>query len=181
MFNLSTQDVVLSIENAPLVNLDGKYFQEYKNFFGNNFILPDISKSKFVKLETQEDLPRQVLDPDDAIMRQLKIFFMHTKITKALRKKFGLDLKFDSIDVWQDLSGYYLEPHTDHESIKVAVQIYLCDHNQGTSLYDSSGHEIHSFPFKFNFGYALLNNQASYHGVNKTVKDGRISLYARYS
>ena len=38
MFNLSTQEVVLSIENTPLVNLDGKYFQEYQNFFGNNFI-----------------------------------------------------------------------------------------------------------------------------------------------
>jgi hypothetical protein len=37
MFNLSTQDVVLSIENAPLVNLDGKYFWEYQNFFGKNF------------------------------------------------------------------------------------------------------------------------------------------------
>ena len=47
MFNLSTQDVVLSIENAPLVNLDGIYFQEYQNFFGNNFSFPDISKSKF--------------------------------------------------------------------------------------------------------------------------------------
>ena len=53
MFNLSTQEVVLSIENTPLVNLDGKYFQEYQNFFGKNFHFPDITKSKFKKLENQ--------------------------------------------------------------------------------------------------------------------------------
>ena len=37
MFNLSTQDVVLSIENAPLVNLDGLVYQEYNKFFGNSY------------------------------------------------------------------------------------------------------------------------------------------------
>ena len=35
MFNLSTQDVVLSIGKAPLVNLDGIIFQEYQDFFGD--------------------------------------------------------------------------------------------------------------------------------------------------
>ena len=34
MFNLSTQEVVLSIENAPLVKLNGLVYQEYNNFFG---------------------------------------------------------------------------------------------------------------------------------------------------
>ena len=181
MFNLSTQDVVLSIENTPLTNLDGKYFQEYQNFFGNNFILPDISNSKFVKLENQEHLARQVLDPDDMIMRQLHVFFMNTKITNALGKKFGFNLKFDSVDVWQDLPGYYLSPHTDHESIKVAVQIYLRDDNEGTCLYDQKGEIVHRFPFKNNVGYALLNNENSMHGVAEVRKPGRISLYARYS
>ena len=61
MFNLSTQDVVLSIENASLVNLNGIYFQEYENFFGNNFSLPDISHSKFRKLEMQEDLNKVLI------------------------------------------------------------------------------------------------------------------------
>ncbi len=181
MFNLSTQDVVLSIENTPLTNLDGKYFQEYQNFFGNNFILPDISKSKFIKLDNQEHLERQVLDPDDVVIRQLQVFFMNTKITNALGKKFGFNLKFDSVDVWQDLPGYYLTPHTDNESIKVAVQIYLSDNDQGTCLYNEKGEIVYKFPFRNNFGYSLLNNKNSMHGVPEIKNSGRISLYVRYS
>ena len=38
MFNLSTQDVVLSIENAPLVNLNGMFYQEYQDFFGKDML-----------------------------------------------------------------------------------------------------------------------------------------------
>ena len=33
MFNLSTQEVVLSIENSPLINLEGLVYQKYDNFF----------------------------------------------------------------------------------------------------------------------------------------------------
>ena len=86
MFNLSTQEVVLSIENTPLVNLDGKYFQEYQNFFGKNFNFPDITKSKFKKLTNQEHLARQILDPDDIQLKKLQIFFMNKQITNALEK-----------------------------------------------------------------------------------------------
>ena len=181
MFNLSTQEVVLSIENTPLVNLDGKYFQEYQNFFGKNFNFPDITKSKFKKLTNQEHLARQILDADDIQLKKLQIFFMNKQITNALEKKYELDLKFDSVDVWQDLPVYYLTPHTDNESIKVAVQIYLSNHDQGTCMYDDKGEIVHVFPFKNNFGYSLLNNENSLHGVPEINKDGRISLYVRYS
>ena len=105
---------------------------------------------------------------------------MNKQITNALEKKYELDLKFDSVDVWQDLSGYYLTPHTDNESIKVAVQIYLSDHDQGTCMYDHENEIVHTFPFKNNFGYSLLNNENSLHGVPEIKKDGRISLYVRY-
>jgi hypothetical protein len=181
MLNLSIQDVVLSIEKSPLVNLNGLLYQEYHNFFGKDFVFPPIKDQKFVKLELQETLPRMRLDYNHQLSKMMNITFMNTSITKVLSNKFQQDLKFDSCDIWVDSKGYELHPHTDDSRIKLHVQVYLSDNNQGTSLYDSSGHEIYSFPFKFNFGYALLNNQASYHGVNKVVKDGRISLYARYS
>ena len=181
MFNLSTQEVVLSIENAPLVNLNGKYFQEYKNFFGNNFDFPNISGSKFTPLENQEQFPRQVLDPTDIVSKKLQIFFMNSNITNAFSKKYGIDLKFRSIDVWEDLPGYCLDPHTDNESIKVAVQIYLSDNDQGTTLYDEDGTSVHTFPFILNNGYSLLNNEHSLHGVSTVKNKGRKSLYVRYS
>ena len=182
MFNLSTQDVVLSIENAPLVNLDGIYFQEYQNFFGNNFVFPDISQSEFSKLEMQEDFPRRVLSPDDILKKKLQIFFMNKQITSALSDKFQLDLKFASLDVWQDFPGYHLPPHTDNKRIKLALQIYIGEHDVGTSLFDSKDHLMKTFEFIDNSGYALLNNEISRHGTSGHVNNGiRTSIYVRYT
>ena len=84
MFNLSTQEVVSSIEKTPLVNLDGIYFQEYHNFFGKNFSLPSTAGLQTAKLESQEDLPRVRLDYSNLLCKMLRIHFMDTRITKAL-------------------------------------------------------------------------------------------------
>ena len=181
MFNLSTQEVVLSIENSPLVNLEGLVYQEYDNFFGNNFNL-DVSKKKnFEKLENQYFLNRVKLPDNDIDLKKIKILFMNTQITKALEKKFNTNLKFESVDVWIDGKGYKLIPHVDDSRIKLSLQVYLSNDNKGTTLYDKTGKELYTFPFKTNFGYALLNNQYSYHGVKEITKDGRTSLYVRYS
>jgi hypothetical protein len=181
MFNLSTQDVVLSIGKAPLVNLDGIIFQEYQDFFGNGFNLPELKNRNFVKLEFQEDLPRMRLDYKHDLMKSIKVFFMNTNITHALENKFSTELKFESVDIWIDDEGYALAPHIDDAKIKLALQIYLGDNNVGTSLYIND-ETVKTFEYTFNSGYALLNNSKSLHGLDKPVqKAGRISLYARYS
>ena len=58
MFNLSTQEVVLSIENSPLTKLKGIVYQEYHNFFGNSILkeLKNLENLNLVKLEKQFDL-----------------------------------------------------------------------------------------------------------------------------
>ena len=85
------------------------------------------------------------------------------------------------MDIWVDDKGYKLGPHTDDARIKLAVQIYLGDNNIGTSLYKDDKN-IKTFEYKFNSGYALLNNDKSFHGLDKEVeKSKRVSLYARYS
>ena len=181
MLHLSTQDVVSSIENTKVIKSKGFVYQEYKNFFGKNFILPDLQGRSFVKLELQENLPRMRLHYHDELMKYLKIFFMKKHITDALAKMFDMNLKFDSVDIWIDDKGYNLLPHTDDSRIKLALQIYLGDDNIGTSLY-SNNENIKTFDYKFNSGYALLNNSKSFHGLDKPVqKSGRTSLYARYS
>ena len=38
MFNLSTQEVVLSIEKTPVIVKNKIVYQEYHNFFGNSFL-----------------------------------------------------------------------------------------------------------------------------------------------
>ena len=181
MFNLSTQEVVLSIEKSPLKVVKGIIYQEYENFFGNTYQLDFGNKDNFEKLENQTDLNRVKLSKENESIKKLTVFFMHTNITQALEKKFNTNFKFDSVDVWIDGKGYKLPPHLDDKRIKLHLQIYLSNDNQGTSLYDSDGQMLYTFPFKANNGYALYNNVYSHHGVEEVEKDGRTSLYARYS
>jgi len=181
MFNLSTQDVVLSIENAPLVNLDGIYFQEYENFFGKSFKLEFGDVENFQKLDGQIDYNRSKLSEQDDIVKKLSIFFMNTNVTKALEKKFNTELKFQSLDVWIDDKGYKLDPHVDDSSIKLHLQVYLSDENKGTNLYSADNKKIHTFKFESNRAYALLNNDKSLHGLDEIEKSGRRSIYVRYA
>ena len=187
MFNLSTQEVVLSIEKAELKVVNGLVYQEYPNFFGKfseeDFEFNDMlagKKNKFKKLENQKKLNRKKLADDDKDLKRLKIFFMNSQITKALENKFRTKLKFDSIDLWIDGKGYKLKPHVDDPRIKLHLQVYLSDNNEGTSLYNNKSELMYTFPFRANFGYALLNNIYSRHGVEEIEEDGRTSLYVRY-
>ena len=180
MFNLSTQEVVLSIEKSPLRIVHGTIYQEYRDFFGKDFSFPTLQDKKFTKLELQENKPRKRLDYNDDLMKQIKILFMNRSITGALEKKFNTSLTFDSADIWIDDKGYKLTPHTDDSRIKLALQIYLSDNNEGTSLYDNDGTIRYTFPFKFNGGYALYNGMYSTHGVEEIENNGRTSLYVRY-
>ena len=180
MHNLSTQEVVLSIENTPVTDLNGLVYQEYDKFFGNDIQLNFNDTNNFVKLENQSDLNRLKLPDTDINLKKLKIFFMNSKITQALKDKFKTSLTFDSIDVWIDGKGYTLEPHVDDKRIKLHLQIYLNDNSVGTSLY-RKGKKIYTFDFKKNKGYALLNNKDSVHGVEPVENDGRMSLYVRYA
>jgi len=182
MSNLSTQEVVLSIQKEPLVNLNGIFFQEYKDFFGKNFQLPDISDKKFNKLEFQEHLPRKILDQHEVFMKKIRIFFMNSSITEALEEKFNTNLSFKSVDIWQDYPGYYFAPHTDDKRIKLALQIYIGENDVGTSLFDDNDNTIKTFEFSNNSGYALLNNSFSRHGTSGHVNKGtRTSIYVRYT
>jgi len=115
-------------------------------------------------------------------MKKLKIFFMHSKITNVLAKKFNTELQFDSVDIWIDKPGYYLEPHIDDLRIKLAIQIYLGeDENVGTALFDKDNNVLKTFEYKLNSGYALLNTNESLHGTTTEVKTGlRNSMYVRF-
>ena len=180
MYNLNIEDVVLSIENAPIKNLNGIIYQEYLNFFGKVIHPPAIDSMKYKKLTHQEHLPRRKILKTNLFLKEMQILFMNSNITKSLEKKFNQKLKFDSIDLWIDDEGYFLPPHLDNEKIKLHLQIYLDNDNVGTSLYNLNKEKIYTFPYKMNCGYALLNNKHSLHGVETVMKDGRKSMYVRY-
>ena len=82
MFNLSTQDVVSSIEKSPLVVNEGIYYQYYENFFGKEILkdLNSLENLKFEKLENQFDFLRQRIDYSETLMKKLKIFFYVMKL-----------------------------------------------------------------------------------------------------
>jgi len=184
MLHLSTQDVVSSIEKSPLLVNEGIYYQYYENFFGKDLEeLNSLENLKFENLERQVGSPRQRIDYSETLMKKLKIFFSNSKITKALEIKFNTPLKFESVDIWSDSAGYTLPPHTDDQRIKLSLQIYLgTETNVGTSLFDGDNNVIKTFRYRFDSGYALLNNSVSLHGTEGTVAENnpRRSLYVRY-
>ncbi len=90
MFNLSTQEVVLSIEKSPLRIVHGTMYQEYQDFFGKEFSLPALDGKRFTTIESwykdhQENRPRRRLDYNDDLIKQIKILFMNRAITGALQ------------------------------------------------------------------------------------------------
>ena len=183
MLHLNTQETVLSIEKSPLLVKQGIVYQEYQDFLDENMIkqVTQLSKLNMVPLENQIEKQRSRVDYQEEVMKRLDIFFRHASITKALEQKFETNLKYSSVDIWQDSPGYFLEPHTDDPRIKLALQIYLGDDNIGTSLYDKENNVLRTFEYKLNCGYALLNNDVSRHGTEGKVTDKvRNSIYVRY-
>ena len=187
MFNLSTQEVVLSIEKSPILRKNQTYYQEYTSFFGNillNKIKNEMSGLVMVKLENQENKFRERVDYNELLCKELHIFFSNANIRSILEKKFKIKLKFDSLDLWYDHYDYDNPPHLDDSRIKLHLQIYLGDEeNLGTSLYANENRSslFHTFNYKCNSGYALLHNDHSWHGLESPIVNDRKSLYVRYN
>jgi hypothetical protein len=181
MFNLSTQEVVSSIEKTPIIRKRDFVYQHYHSFFGKDeLLLSKVDGISFEKLENQEDLPRKRMSYHETKAKQLKIFFMNNAITSALQEKFSTSLSFDSVDYWIDDKDYFLSPHVDDDSIKLSLQIYIGKNHPGTVLFDKN-ERLHTFTFENNCGYAMLLNEKTFHGLEYPVKsDGRKSVYVRY-
>jgi hypothetical protein len=199
MYNDSVDFVVKSIQKTPLVNLNGLIYQEYQDFFDDflvNKIVNEYKMTEFDKLESQEHKSRTKLSYQSKLSKELKILFSNVKIKNALEKTYSTELKFSSFDLWQDGKGYFLEPHTDNQRIKLALQIYLGENvAAGTKFFsklvsnitevgvwkeDYLQHEAKEIHYKKNCGYSLLNNEQSWHGVAFNHVDNRLSAYVRY-
>ena len=182
MFNLNTQDVVLSIKNTKVQKEYNHVYQHYHSFFGNtNTFDLDFDDVIFDQLENQEQIPRKRMSYNELFSKQLHIFFMNKNIIDALQEKFSTALQFSSVDYWIDNKDYFLSPHVDNDSIRLSLQIYLGDDQPGSVLYDNNK-PFKTFDFKNDCGYAMLMNDKTFHGLEYPVKqNGRTSIYARYS
>jgi hypothetical protein len=86
MLHLSTQEVVLSIENTKIQEENNHVYQHYHNFFGNTDTFDlDFGDVIFDQLENQEHIPRKRMSYNELFSKQLHIFFMNKNITDALQ------------------------------------------------------------------------------------------------
>lgn len=187
MHNDSLDFVVKSIENSLLIEKNNIIYQKYQNFLDDalvNRINSEIDSLKRCKLQNQTALTRERADYDQKLLKELKIIFSHSSIKQALEKKYKIQLKIGSVDLWFDSAGYFLPPHVDDRSISLSLHIYLGkDRQPGTTLYQNVNdiEYFDIFPYKFNCGYSMLNTNTSYHGLEYKVTGGlRKSLYIRF-
>jgi len=181
MLHLSTQEVVLSIENTKIQEENNHVYQHYHSFFGNTDTFDlDFDNIIFDQLENQRQIPRKRMSYNELFSKQLHIFFMNKNITNALQEQFSTNLKFSSVDYWIDNKDYFLKPHVDNDSIKLSLQIYLGEGQPGTVLFNNN-EPVETFHFTNDSGYAMLLNDKTFHGLEYPVKqDGRKSIYVRY-
>jgi len=182
MFNLNTQDVVLSIKNTKVQKEYNHVYQHYHSFFGNTDTFDlNFDDVIFDQLDDQAHLPRKRISYNELFSKQLHIFFMNKNITNALQEQFSTKLKFSGADYRVDNKDYFLSPHVDNDSIKLSLQIYLGEEQPGTVLYHSDNKPFKTFNFKNDCGYAMLLNGKTFHGLEYPVKqNGRKSIYVRY-
>jgi hypothetical protein len=186
MSNDSIDFLVQSIEKSMVMTEKQFVYQKYYNFFDKP-LLEKINSSfgdlEFEDLNRQIHLPRRKACGTNTLVKELTVMFRNVRVSEALGKKFGLDLVLSSVDLWVDNKGYHMPPHIDDQSIKLSLQVYLGKGEQpGTCLhFFSESDYFKKFEYSQNCGYALVNNENSFHSVEyPVVKDGRKSLYLRF-
>lgn len=126
------------------------------------------------------DLPRSQL----TWLADSPVEEVHTVIenyTKSVNKIFDKTNIFDCIQIWKDLPGFKLIPHTDNPIIDVGLQIYLSENpgiQEATTFYYRD--KVIKFPHKQNSGYLMDNSKKILHDFNAAIpeNDVRFSLHA---
>lgn len=99
--------------------------------------------------------------------------------------KAALDDTFLRIEYAQDVTGFWLEPHTDLGVKRLTILIYLSDgdgHKElGTDVYDSDKNWAKRTPFAPNIAMAFVPGDNTYHGFEQRNINGvRKSLILNY-
>ena len=97
----------------------------------------------------------------------------------------SLDETFLRIEYAQDITGFWLEPHTDLGVKRLTVLIYLSDEpdhdSLGTDIYDVDRQWVARTPFAPNRAMAFVPSDHTYHGFEKRRINGvRRSLILNY-
>ncbi len=154
-----------------------------------HFQIPDLGGVSG-KRELHND-QRQYVDQDN--IARLPAFaalanaFQTSEMAKAIEGFFGVDLggTFLRIEYAQDVTGFWLEPHTDLGVKRLTVLIYLSDDeghdNLGTDVYTGDKKWMKRSPFRPNFAMAFVPGDNTYHGFEaRDISGVRKSLILNY-
>lgn len=113
--------------------------------------------------------------------------FQAPRMVRATEEFFGADLEdtFLRIEYAQDLTGFWLEPHTDLGVKRITVLIYISDDpdhaDMGTDIYNADKSWAKRSPFAPNTAMAFVPGDATYHGFERREIPGvRKSLILNY-
>ena len=113
--------------------------------------------------------------------------FQSTALVRAIADFFGADLDdtFLRIEFAQDVSGFWLEPHTDLGVKRLTVLIYLSDgdghETLGTDIFNADKSWAKRSPFAPNAAMAFVPGDNTYHGFQERKINGvRRSLILNY-
>ncbi|WP_425409499.1 2OG-Fe(II) oxygenase [Hyphococcus sp.] len=113
--------------------------------------------------------------------------FQAPEMVSAVEKFFNADLEgtFLRIEYAQDLTGFWLEPHTDLGVKRLTLLIYVSDNpaheDMGTDIYNADKTHAKRSPFAPNTAMAFVPGGDTYHGFEKREIPGvRKSLILNY-
>ncbi len=113
--------------------------------------------------------------------------FQAPKMVRAIEEFFDADLEgtFLRIEHAQDVTGFWLEPHTDLGVKRLTVLIYMSDgdgHDKlGTDVYDDGKNWVKRSPFAPNTAMAFVPGDNTYHGFEgRDINGVRKSLILNY-
>jgi hypothetical protein len=113
--------------------------------------------------------------------------FQAPEMAAAIEDFFGVDLNgtFLRIEYAQDVTGFWLEPHTDLGVKRLTVLVYLSDGdghgNLGTDVYTGDKKWMKRSPFRPNFAMAFVPGDHTYHGFEaRDISGVRKSLILNY-
>ncbi len=113
--------------------------------------------------------------------------FQSAKMVRMLEDFFGADLEgtFLRLEYAQDVTGFWLQPHTDLGVKRITILIYLSDgegHGDlGTDIYDGDAEWAARSPFGPGVAMAFVPGEKTYHGFERrTISGVRKSLILNY-
>jgi hypothetical protein len=108
-------------------------------------------------------------------------------MVRAIESFFDADLDgtFLRLEYAQDLTGFWLEPHTDLGVKRITLLIYISDDpahgDMGTDIYNADKTHAKRSPFAPNMAMAFVPGDNTYHGFEKREIPGvRKSLILNY-